>query len=399
MSITTPSLDVVVSWAGTAIAVERLAPGQAFTVGPHGTFSCDDPSIPEPAFALVTHGAGGARLRPAPGMRLLIDGRAADVAAVDLAPGQGSARMLLGALAFEVRFDRAAAVATSRAPRDGRFLAASGAALALQVAVVTAFLLAPAPFPEELPLPTAQSTRAHFVTPARPALALGGRAAAPAAIAASAPERAPRPRARHRPQRAASELAHAALAALGLGGPVDAPLPGLRGGLEGLQAATGADLGAGGLGTRDLGPGGLAGTTVDVGGFRVRPGGPPESAPWGLVAGEKQTARVIIDRDVNHSDGLTREEIQRVITRALPRIKYCYERELGADPDLEGKVTSTFTIAPSGAVAATTSSHTLSRPAVASCVDRVVRSLAFPQPRGGGQVVVTYPFAFTIAGG
>lgn len=403
-----PSLHVVVSWAGTVIAVDRLAPGEAFTVGPLGTFCCDDPSIPEPAFALVARDAQRAHLRPAPGMRLVVDGGADDAGACTLEPGQGGARLVLGALAFDVRFERAAAVATSRPPPDARLLTLSGAALALQAAVVAALLLAPTNGASELPLPTSMETRARFVVPARPAPVV----AAPRAQATTQPVRhavraeaalarsaVTRPRAgKAGTPRSAAGLAADALASLGLGGPAERTLPGLGGGLQGLQAASGADLGAGGLGVRPTGPGGAEGSTVGVGGIRLRAGDPPGGTHWGLVARERRpSATIVLDR-AQHTDGLSREEIQRVIARALPRIKYCYERELGAAPALEGKVTSTFTIASSGAVAASTLSHTLSTPSVATCVDRVVRTLTFPQPHGGGQVVVTYPFVFTLAG-
>jgi hypothetical protein len=208
-----------------------------------------------------------------------------------------------------------------------------------------------------------------------------------------------RTRASPRQRASAAELARGALAALGLGAPSSAALPGLGGGLQGLQAAKGAAMGADGLGSRDIGSGGAPGSTVDLGGYRVRPGGPPDGAPWGLVAGEKRpSVRIVVDRDPV-GDGLSRDEIQRVISRALPRIRYCYERELGAAPDLEGKVTSSFVIGRDGTVATASSAHTMPVPAVAGCVDGVVRSLAFPAPRGGGQVVVTYPFVFTLAGG
>jgi len=35
---------------------------------------------------------------------------------------------------------------------------------------------------------------------------------------------------------------------------------------------------------------------------------------------------------------------------------------------------------------------------VEECVLRVVRRIRFPAPKGGGEVIVTYPFMFTTAG-
>ena len=65
-----------------------------------------------------------------------------------------------------------------------------------------------------------------------------------------------------------------------------------------------------------------------------------------------------------------------------------------ANPNLSGKVAVYFTVAPTGAVAqASIRDHRLatrrSKP-----VATVMRSLKFPKPRGGGIVVVTYPFVF-----
>ena len=405
------SVDVVVTWAGSVLAVERLRPGEGFTIGPRGRFCCDHPAIPEPAFAVVTHESGSARVRTAPGMRLLKDGEPIAEGTLDLVPGQGRARLELGALAFDLHFAAAAPPAPAAVTRDRRFLLASSSALALQACLVAVLVLSRAPASSAAPLPTHATARALFSAPrptpvqtlrSRAAPAMAARATAPTHQAREAPQDARRATQRGRPALTARELVQSALDNLGLQ-PGEIPgaqdlAGGLAGGLDGLQGAAGAALGAEGLAARPVGPGGgsqtVAGPALWAKGPAARP---PGDQPW-LIARERRAPVVIIDRDFAPGDGLSKDEIQRVIARALPRLKHCYERELGAAPDLEGKVSATFTVAGSGAVAAVQSAHSLASPEVASCVERVIRTLTFPAPRGGGQVVVTYPFVFTVAG-
>src|SRR5688572_16274867 len=70
-------IDVVVRWAGTAIAVERLAEGESFSIGSGGAgdrhFVCDHVSLPTSKFTLVEHAVDGTRLHCARDMRLTID--------------------------------------------------------------------------------------------------------------------------------------------------------------------------------------------------------------------------------------------------------------------------------------------------------------------------------------
>jgi outer membrane biosynthesis protein TonB len=54
-----------------------------------------------------------------------------------------------------------------------------------------------------------------------------------------------------------------------------------------------------------------------------------------------------------------------------------------------------FTIAASGEVSeATVTEQTVKDERLAACVVGVVKTSKFPKPRGGGQVVVTWPFLF-----
>ena len=84
--------------------------------------------------------------------------------------------------------------------------------------------------------------------------------------------------------------------------------------------------------------------------------------------------------------------IRRVIRRHLSRLRHCYEKSLISQPTLAGKVVVKFTIDPSGKVSSATA--TGFDPKVSSCLVRVMRSMVFPAPAGGGIVAVTYPFIF-----
>ena len=93
---------------------------------------------------------------------------------------------------------------------------------------------------------------------------------------------------------------------------------------------------------------------------------------------------------------LSKEAIRRVINRHRNEVKFCYERGLQNRPDLEGRLTMRFMIAPSGMVqVASVSGSTLGDAGVESCVLASVRRWTFPQPEGGGGVMVTYPFMMT----
>ncbi len=97
--------------------------------------------------------------------------------------------------------------------------------------------------------------------------------------------------------------------------------------------------------------------------------------------------------------GLSQKVVGTAIHRYWAQFKFCYERELGRRPNLYGKVTTTFVIDGSGRVDdAQTMASSMGDANVEGCLLRVIRRIRFPKPRGGGQVIVTYPFLFTTAG-
>lgn len=175
----------------------------------------------------------------------------------------------------------------------------------------------------------------------------------------------------------------------GLGTGINNAMGGLRG------SEMGDAGGAGGLGTRGTGAGG-GGNSLGIGGLGTHGHGRGTGGYGNIDLGGrgKGTTRIVPGRTIIKGS-LSKEEIGRVIRRNLARFKYCYEKQLNSNPNLSGKISVYFTIAPTGSVARASVRETSMNDAnVESCVTKVMRSLKFPKPRGGGIVVVTYPFVF-----
>jgi TonB family protein len=161
---------------------------------------------------------------------------------------------------------------------------------------------------------------------------------------------------------------------------------GLRGTGRGGGGSGLGTIGLGNLGTIGHGGGGGSGSGYGrgVGGLRGHRAGAPS-----IRTG---TAEV--------RGSLSKEVIRRYIRRSINQIRYCYEQQLARQPDLAGRVQVRFVISPSGAVTSSSpAGSTLGNPAVEDCVARAVQRIAFPQPEGGGVVIVTYPFMFQSAEG
>jgi len=196
------------------------------------------------------------------------------------------------------------------------------------------------------------------------------------------------------------------LAVLGAGGPQGLSTvmggTGLGGEMEGaignmFGSQIGNSGGFGGLGLKGTGSGGGGmGNTIGVGrlGTRGRGGG-----KFGYGTGVARIRRRG-ERNVNISVGrpiimgsLSMEIIRRVIRSHRDQIKYCYSKELTRAPNLRGKVAVKFTISPKGYVTqATVSQTTLRNAAVERCITQKIRTWKFPEPKGGGIVIVNYPF-------
>lgn len=170
-------------------------------------------------------------------------------------------------------------------------------------------------------------------------------------------------------------------------------------------SAPGDAHGLGGLGLRgsNAGGGGL-GDTLGIGaiGTRGRGGGTDNYGSDGVgVLGVKKVTDII---DITPSNpevigSLDKELIRQVIHSHRNQIRYCYESQLNRFPKLAGKVAVKFVISGAGAVASSqVPQSTVGNAELETCVASRVRTWSFPKPKGGGIVVVTYPFIFKQSG-
>jgi hypothetical protein len=180
----------------------------------------------------------------------------------------------------------------------------------------------------------------------------------------------------------------------GLGPSIDDALGGLRAG------AGMADLGGlGGWGSRETGSGG-GGTGMGIGDLKTKGIGSGANGYGRMGFGglAKQETRISSGRTVVQG-ALSKEIIGKVIQRHWNEIKYCYETELNKNPELNGKVAMSFTIDGTGAVSqADVAETTMNNREVEGCIVKSVRRWTFPEPKGGGEVLVTYPWIFKAAG-
>jgi outer membrane biosynthesis protein TonB len=159
-----------------------------------------------------------------------------------------------------------------------------------------------------------------------------------------------------------------------------------RTGSTGTSGGTSGGTGTGTSGGTGTGTGGSTGSGIGMrGGVRT-----------GLHAGGGSSGppRVTISEPtVGPSAALDPAIIRRYIRRHLPKIQYCYEKELLSAPGLEGRVNVRFSIGADGRVTQSTGSG---MPPVDECVARAIATIEFPKPTGG-VVIVNYPFIFQQA--
>ena len=172
----------------------------------------------------------------------------------------------------------------------------------------------------------------------------------------------------------------------------------LTGGIGGLIGAKGTQIGSGGLGSRGSGLGG-GGTAEGLGGLGTKGIGSGSSGfgAGGGNFGAKGSGNIsAVGGDPIILGALDRSLIDEVIKRSMSQIRYCYQRELTKDPSLNGKLVVKFTIAGDGSVSqAGKKTSTMGNAAVEQCVVGRFYRMQFPEPKGGGIVVVSYPFLFS----
>ena len=77
-------------------------------------------------------------------------------------------------------------------------------------------------------------------------------------------------------------------------------------------------------------------------------------------------------------------------------MKFCYEKQLAKNPSLNGKIVVKWVINGEGAVTAAQIVETQMHNAdVENCIATKVRTWNFPKPKGGGIVVINFPFVMS----
>ncbi len=95
---------------------------------------------------------------------------------------------------------------------------------------------------------------------------------------------------------------------------------------------------------------------------------------------------------------LSADVIRRVVWRHRNELRHCYELSLEDTPDARGRLVLRFMVSATGHVAnaAAAPADDANLPAdIARCFGGAARRWAFPQPDGGGVVMVTYPFVLS----
>jgi biopolymer transport protein ExbD len=150
-----------------------------------------------------------------------------------------------------------------------------------------------------------------------------------------------------------------------------------------------------GYGISGTGPGGTGTGWGMIGTGRYGTIGGNGKSGYGVGGGSRGSAPKVKIGQPNATGDLDKAIIRRYIRRNIAKISYCYEKELLADPELEGTVNAQFLISATGLVASATANGVSSE--VSSCVEKVILAIEFPKPKGGGVVQVNYPFIFKSA--
>jgi hypothetical protein len=172
----------------------------------------------------------------------------------------------------------------------------------------------------------------------------------------------------------------------------------MQGGLGGILGAKGTQVGSGGLGSRGSGLGG-GGTADGIGGLGTKGSGRGSSGygkGGGSVGKKRSGGSIKSGGNPIILGALDKSLIDAVIKRNMNQIRYCYQRELTKNPGIKGKIVVKFVIAADGSVSkASIKSSSMGSASVESCISGRFRRFKFPEPKGGGIVIVSYPFIFS----
>ncbi len=172
--------------------------------------------------------------------------------------------------------------------------------------------------------------------------------------------------------------------------------------VSGAKSGSLLDRGPAGAWGGEKGPLTAQGRSVQVAAL----GGSGAPGGIGYANGERAAVKgqggAFVDLDISGGlvqEGLSKDEVGKVIHAHLSEIRYCYESAMIRNPDVEGKLLVDFTIGSQGVVkASSVKQSTLGDPSLDDCILRRLNRWAFPKPKGGVDVSVTYPFIFKTLG-
>jgi hypothetical protein len=101
---------------------------------------------------------------------------------------------------------------------------------------------------------------------------------------------------------------------------------------------------------------------------------------------------------------LDKEYIRRRVRKVVPLVRECYELALREHPQLSGRMDVEFVIIGEEGVGGLVETSqvketsTLNDPVMVECVRETMYALQLQPPKGGGRVVVRYPFEFSSDG-
>jgi len=132
-----------------------------------------------------------------------------------------------------------------------------------------------------------------------------------------------------------------------------------------------------GSGTLDTGYGSGAGA-AGTGRGRSGKGGGTGTGGEGTGSGRGGERKLAGTAGSPPGQGLSAEQIARVVRARSGAFRACYESAAARDPKLQGGITVSFTVSTTGGVTARIASSSLANPRVESCVLRMFNRLHFP---------------------
>ncbi len=154
--------------------------------------------------------------------------------------------------------------------------------------------------------------------------------------------------------------------------------------------------GAGGMGLRGDGRGGGGDGDGRIGALgRIDTGGGVSTGGRIEKKVRKKVPVKFTKEPPKVGDFCDKANIRRVVNAKSNAIRYCFEKELQANPKLSGKIVAQWKVNMDGSVMSTsTASTTMKNKKVEGCINRVIKRMRFQKPNGG-ICIINYPFVFS----